>query len=60
MTKVIIVVEGGVVTNVYTRNKNIDVEILDFDSDCFEDDEVKALRKRINTIKKSKIYKDIS
>lgn len=59
MTKVIVVVEGGMVINVYTRNKNIDVEVLDFDRQSFEDDELKEMRKRLDTIEKSKTYKDI-
>ncbi|ADL36079.1 hypothetical protein bpr_II141 (plasmid) [Butyrivibrio proteoclasticus B316] len=59
MTKVIVVVEGGMVTSVYTRNKNIDVEVLDFDTQSFEDDELKEMRKRLDAIEKSKTYKDI-
>lgn len=59
MTKVIVVVKDGMVTSVYTRNKNVEVEVLGFDSDCFEDDENKALRKRLDAIEKSKTYKDI-
>ena len=59
MTKVIVVVEGGMVTNVYTRNKNIDVEVLDFDRQSFEDGELKEMRKRLDIIEKSKTYKDI-
>ena len=59
MTKVIVVVEGGMVTSVYTRNKNIEVEILDFDTQSFEDDELKEMRKRLDAIEKSKTYKDI-
>ena len=57
MTKVIVVVEDGMVTSVYTRNKDIEVEILDFDT--LEDDELKELRKRLDAIEKSKTYKDI-
>ena len=59
MTKVIVVVKGGMVTSVYTRNKNIEVEILDFDTQSFEDDELKEMRKRLDAIEKSKTYKDI-
>ena len=59
MTKVIVVVKDGMVTSVYTRNKNVEVEVLDFDSQSFEDDEIKALRKRLDDIEKSKTYKDI-
>ena len=59
MTKVIVVVKGGMVTSVYTRNKNIEVEILDFDTQSFEDDKLKEMRKRLDAIEKSKTYKDI-
>ena len=59
MTKVIVVVEDGMVTSVYTRNKNIEVEVLDFDIQSFEDDELKEMRKRLDAIEKSKTYKDI-
>lgn len=59
MTKVIVVVKGGMITNVYTRNKNVEVEILDFDSDCNDDAEIKALHKRLDAIENSETYKDI-
>lgn len=59
MTKVMVVVEGGMVTSIYTRNKNIEAEVLDFDVQSFKDDELKEMRKRLDAIEKSKTYKDI-
>ena len=57
MTKVVGVVEDGMVTGVYTRNKNVEVEVLDLDTQSL--DELKEMRKRLDAIEKSKTYKDI-
>ncbi len=57
MTKVIVVIEDGMVTGVYTRNKNVEVEILDLDTQSL--DELKEMRKRLDAIETSKTYKDI-
>ena len=46
--KVLVVVKGGVVQSLYVSNKNIEVEVLDFDNLCFENqvDEEKELEER--------------
>ena len=36
--KIVIVVSGGVVKSVYYSNKDLDIDILDFDNEEFEDD----------------------
>jgi len=38
--KIIITVQGGLVTGVYSTNNNIEVEILDHDIICNADDEI--------------------
>ena len=57
MTKVAIVVRGGMVESVYTRNKNIDVELLDLDT--IDEDERRERERRLSEIESSKTYKDI-
>jgi len=57
MTNVIIIIHDGRVESVYTRNKNIEVEILDLDTQDI--DEEKELKHRLSEIEKSKSYKDI-
>ena len=57
MTKVIIVVNGGKVESVYSRSKDIEIELLDLDTQ--DEDEKKAFDKRLSQIEKSKSYKDI-
>ena len=39
MSKIIVVVDGGSVTDVYTDNEEVDVEILDYDVMKFFDKE---------------------
>ena len=58
MTKVIITVRGGMIQEVFCRNKNIDVEVLDFDTQ--NPDELEERETRYKQILKSKSYKDIS
>lgn len=58
MTKVIITVRGGMIQEVFCRNKNIDVEVLDFDTQ--DPDELEERETRYKQILKSKSYKDIS
>jgi spore germination protein GerM len=36
--KIVIVVYGGVVQSVYSTNKDVDIDLLDFDNENFEDD----------------------
>lgn len=57
MSKVIVVVKGGRVESVYTRNKDIEVEVLDLDTQ--DESEEKESAKRLTQIKNSKSYKDI-
>lgn len=57
MSKVIITVKDGRVQEVYSRNKNIDVEVIDFDTQ--NPDELKSVEKRYEQILKAKSYKDI-
>ena len=57
MTKVVIVVRDGMVESVYTRNKNIDVELLDLDT--LDEDERREREKRLSEVEGSKTYKDI-
>ena len=57
MTNVVIVVRDGRVESVYSRNKNIDIELLDLDTQDL--DEREELEKRLSAIENSKTYKDI-
>lgn len=62
MTNVVIVVEDGRVTDVYCRNKNVQVEVIDLDVDPCDDEEERELRakeRRIEQIENSKTYKNI-
>lgn len=58
MTKVIITVKGGMIQEVFCRNKNIVIEVLDFDTQKL--DELEERETRYKQILKSKSYKDIS
>ena len=58
MTNVVIVIEGGMVQYVYTRNKNIRVEVIDLDVNGDEDAE-RFNTRRLSEIENSKSYKDI-
>lgn len=57
MTNVIIVVKDGRVEEVFCRNKNVEVEVLDMDTQ--DPDELKERTARYENIRKSKSYKDI-
>lgn len=57
MTNVVIVVERGMVQEVYCRNKNVEIELLDLDDQDIESLTKKT--KRYDQIRKSKSYKDI-
>ena len=59
MTKVIIIVSGGIVQDVYARNKNIEVEVIDFDEAMTNPEYGKRADKRWEEIKNSKTYKII-
>ena len=57
MTNIVVVVEGGRVTDVRCRNQNISIEVLDFDTqDPNERDQLDA---RLNQIRNSASYKSI-
>ena len=57
MSKVIITVKNGRIQEVFCRNKNIEVEILDFDIQNLDD--LKEMEYRYYQILRSKSYKDI-
>ena len=57
MTKVIIVVQNGLVESVYARNKDVEVELLDMDAQ--DPDELKEREKRLVAVEKSKSYRNI-
>lgn len=57
MTNVVIVVEDGRVTEVYSRNKNIEIELIDLDTQ--DSEELKEKQRRLKEIENSKTYKDI-
>ena len=59
MTNVVIVVEDGRVTEVYSRNKNIQVEVLDLDVWNCNEEEHKKTKKRLGEVEKAKSYKNI-
>jgi len=59
MTKVIIDVKGGLVQAVFTRNKNIEVEVIDWDEAEQNEEYSKWAEKRWKQIEKSKTYKQI-
>ena len=57
MTKVIIVVQNGLVESVYARNKDVEVGLLDMDAQ--DPDELKKREKRLAAVEKSKSYRNI-
>ncbi len=57
MTNIVIVVKDGMVQEVFCRNKNIEVELLDLDEQNIED--LREKEKRYEEIQKAKSYKDI-
>ncbi len=48
--KVLVVVKGGVVQSLYTSNEMIEVDVIDFDNETYEDD----LAEEDELIKRSK------
>ncbi len=38
--KILIIVRGGVVQNVYASNENVEIDLLDFDNETFSSDEL--------------------
>ena len=57
MTNIAIVIRNGRVESVYTRNKKIEIEVLDLDTQDYN--EKKVLKHRLSQIENSKTYKDI-
>jgi hypothetical protein len=39
MGKILIVVRGGVVQSVFSSNESLQIDLLDFDNEVFQDDE---------------------
>ncbi len=57
MTNVVIVVKNGMVEQAYSRNKNVEVEILDMDTQNADD---LAFREyRLKQIENAKSYKEL-
>ena len=57
MTNVVVVVKDGRVEQVYCRNKNIEVEILDMDTQDIDD--LEQLKWRLKQIQSTKYYKEL-
>lgn len=57
MSKVIITVKDGRVQEVFSRNKDIEVEVIDFDTQNL--DELNSAEKRYKQISEAKSYKNI-
>ena len=57
MTNVVIVVEQGIVKQVYSRNKNVEIELLDLDTNY--ETTYKNIKDRIKKIEDSKSYKPL-
>ena len=56
MAKVVIVVERGFVQEVFSTSQNVDVEVLDFDSDRMDEDEREELDEMYEKVSASKRY----
>lgn len=66
MSKIIIVVNGGLVESVYTRRKDIEIEVLDLylrdnvdPRNPEEIDESRYINRRIKQVENSKTYRDV-
>lgn len=59
MTKVIVEVSGGVVQAVYARNKNIEIELVDWDNAAADPEYAEQCRQIMKNVSKSKTYTDI-
>lgn len=57
MTNVVVVVKDGRVEQVYCRNKNIEVEILDMDTQDIDD--LEQIEWRLKQIQSTKYYKEL-
>lgn len=56
MTNVVVVVRNGMVEQAYCRSKEVEVEVLDMDTQDL--DELEQREWRLKQIKKSKSYKE--
>lgn len=57
MTNVVVVVKDGRVEQAYCRNKNIEVEILDMDTQDIDD--LEQIEWRLKQIQSTKSYKEL-
>ena len=57
MTNVVVVVKDGRVEQAYCRNKNVEVEVLDMDTQDIDNLEQKELR--LKQIQNTKSYKEL-
>ena len=57
MTNVVIVVKNGMIEQVYSRNKNVEVEILDMDTQNADD--LVFREYRLKQIENAKSYKEL-
>ena len=57
MTNVVIVVKDGLITDVFSRNKDVVCEVIDFDTQV--ESEYKSAEKRLAQIEQAKSYKSI-
>ena len=57
MTKVIITVQDGMIQEVFSTDQNIDVEVLDFDTQDIS--ELKRIDAEYEKIRKDETYKNI-
>lgn len=57
MTNVVVVVKNGKIEQAYCRNKNVEVEVLDMDTQDVDDLENREWR--LEQIQKAKSYKEL-
>ena len=57
MTNVVVVVKNGKIEQVYCRNKNVEVEVLDLDT--LDIDDLENREWRLEQIQKAKSYKEL-
>lgn len=57
MTNVVVVVKDGRVEQIYCRNKNIEIEIFDMDTQDIND--LEQIKWRLKQIRSTKSYKEL-
>lgn len=57
MTNVVIVVKNGMIEQAYSRNKNVEVEIIDMDTQNADD--LTFRKYRLKQIENAKSYKEL-